>query len=151
MSISLSGLNNIINAFNYRDYYESYTYRNPVVTGYFDSQRRGIFRIIRGTVSIATNTWNNFWIRVPLSDFSMWQLFGRPGENFSANWVYQYNTSYVSGTYDDYGGVYATGNAIIDNANGEIGYQYVYIEFWQKQLAQGNRIKSFSFIFVGFA
>lgn len=150
MSISLSEINKTVNAYNFRSYYDSYTYRNPRVYGTFTSERRGIFRIVTARVSIATNQWNNFWIRFPISDFSMF-LRARHGENFNSGWVLQQYTSYVSGTYDDYGGVYATGNIIVGNANGEIGNNYIYIEFWQKQLAQGNTIKVFECTFVGFA
>lgn len=135
MPISLTAINNTVNANKTEYTWVNYVYSGPQVYGYITSSLgAGGFRTIAGYLTVVTASVNYFYIRIPRSLLPALTVI--PGTSRVYSPFLSINYTYtVYGVYNDYNVYYTT----VDNVP-VIYYDstYIYLEFWQPQLAVGN-------------
>jgi hypothetical protein len=135
MAVTLGSLRNIINANKTEYTWVNYLYNGPQIYGYITSSLGADgFRMISGYVTVITASTNYFYIRIPRSLLPALTVIPGTSRVYSPFLTLNY-TYTVYGVYNDYNVYYPT------DGNGAVIYYdstYIYLEFWQPQLAGGN-------------
>lgn len=128
MSISLSDV-----ATDYT--WVDYVYGGPRLYGYITSSLAGGFRSIKGYLTVITASVNHFYIRIPRSLLPTLSVIPSSTSRVYSPWNSFYHTPTVYATWNDYNVYRPT------DGHGHVIYYdstYIYVQFWQEQLAQGN-------------